>query len=130
MPVRVQFIRQAFDDLVAYAATGNLALFLKKLLRLEEVGKDAGQPLGGSLVGWRKIVVGDRNWRIVFQIDHDETAATILVIGDREDAACYAEAQRRLEALGRTQPETISLAAAMFQISQGERAAKRARRRR
>ena len=59
----------------------------------------------------------------------DETVATIVVIGDREDAACYDDAQRRLKALGQSRPETISLAAAMFQISQAERTAKKSRRR-
>ena len=130
MSVRVQFLPQAFDDLKDYAATGNLPLFLKKLLRLEDVGQDAGQPLGGNLVGWRKIVMGDRTWRILFRMNPEETTATILVIGDRDEAACYDEAQRRLAALGQRQPETISLAAALFEISPASRAAKKARRRR
>ncbi len=65
MPVRVEFTGQAFDDLVEYAKTGNLPLFIKKLLRLEDVGNAAGLPLGRGLTGWRKIVVGDRDWRIV-----------------------------------------------------------------
>ena len=56
MPVRVELIDEA-EDLGKYAATGNLPLFLKKLLRLEEVGKDAGLPLGRGLTGWRKIVI-------------------------------------------------------------------------
>ena len=57
MPIRVELIDEAIADLVRYAESGNLPLFLKKLLRLEEVGKDAGQSLGGNLTGWRKIVV-------------------------------------------------------------------------
>jgi len=66
MPVRVELIDEAIEDLMRYAETGNLPLFLKKLLHLEEAGKHAGLPLGRSLTGWRKIVVGDRNWRIIF----------------------------------------------------------------
>ena len=66
MPVRVELMAEAFADLVRYAQTGNLPLFLKKLIRLEDVGRDAGLPLGRGLTGWRKIVVGDRNWRIIF----------------------------------------------------------------
>ncbi len=39
MPIRVELIDEAVEDLARYAETGNLPLFLKKLLRLEEVGK-------------------------------------------------------------------------------------------
>ncbi len=127
MPVRVEFTAQAFDDLVQYARTGSLSLFLKKLLRLEDVGNDAGLPLGRGLTGWRKIVVGDRTWRIVFKTDPAETVATIWVIGDRDDAACYEEAQRRIQALGADRTETVSLAATMFQISQQRAGTKRRR---
>ena len=89
MPIRVELIDEAVEDLARYAATGNLALFLKKLIRLEEVGKDAGAPFGRDLTGWRKIVVGDRNWRIIFTTNPEKTVATIRVIGDRDDATCY-----------------------------------------
>lgn len=75
MPVRVQLIARANDDLADYARTGNLPLFLKKMLRLEEVGKDAGLPLRGELVGLCKIVVGDRNWRIVCQMSADGSSS-------------------------------------------------------
>ncbi|MBA2598750.1 MAG: hypothetical protein H0V00_19180 [Chloroflexia bacterium] len=115
------------DDLVRYATSGNLPLFLNKLLRLGEVGRDAGLPLGRGLAGWRKIVVGDRDWRIVFKTDPAETIATIWVVGDRDDDACYEEAQRRIQALGMNRPETVSLAAAMFQISQSRAGTKRRR---
>jgi mRNA interferase RelE/StbE len=125
VPVRVEFTGQAFDDLVRYAKTGNLPLFIKKLLGLEEVGEQAGLPLGRGLTGWRKIVVGDRTWRIVFKTDPAETIATVWVIGDRDDDACYEEAQRRIQALGADRPETVSLAAAMFQISQQRAGSKR-----
>lgn len=125
MPVRVELIDAAVDDLRRYAETGNLPLFLKKLIRLEAVGRDAGVPLGKDLTGWRKIVVGDRNWRIIFTTDPQETVATVWVIGDRDDAACYADAERRVRAFGKTRPESASLAAVMFQLSQARRAARR-----
>lgn len=130
MPVRVELIEEAVADLARYAATGNLPLFLKKLIRLEEVGKDAGLPLGRGLTGWRKVVVGDRNWRIIFTVDTDETVATVWVIGDRDDNACYEEARRRVAALGQRQPEAASLAAAMFQLSEMQQSEKRQRRKR
>jgi mRNA interferase RelE/StbE len=127
MPVRVELISEAAEDLARFAESGNLPLFFKKLLRLEEVGQDAGLPLGRGLAGWRKIVVGDRNWRIIFITNHDKTVATVWVIGDRDDAACYQEAQRRIQALGKEQPETTSLAATMFQIAELQRSARKKR---
>jgi mRNA interferase RelE/StbE len=129
MPVRVELISEAIEDLTRHAASGNLPLFLKKLIRLEEVGKDAGLPLGRGLTGWRKIVVGDRNWRIIFTTDPEETVATIWVIGDRNDDACYAEAQRRVQSLGKSRPEASSLAAAMFQISEAQKQERKRRKR-
>jgi mRNA interferase RelE/StbE len=129
MPVRVELIDEAVDDLIRYAETGSLPLFLKKLIRLEEVGKDAGLPLGRGLTGWRKIVVGDRNWRIIFTMDHAETVATVWVVGDRNDFECYEAAQRRVQALGKGQQQAASLAAVMFQLSEMQRATKRRKRR-
>jgi mRNA interferase RelE/StbE len=130
MPVRVELLDEAIEDLTQYATTGNLPLFLKKLIRLEEVGKDAGLPLGRGLTGWRKIVVGDRNWRIIFTTDPDEIVATVWVIGDRDDNACYDEALRRVEALGKNRPEAVSLAAAMFQLSEMRKSETKQRRKR
>jgi mRNA interferase RelE/StbE len=130
MPIRVELIDEAVEDLIGYAESGNLVRFLKKLLRLEEVGKDAGQPLGAGLTNWQKIVVGERDWRIIFTMSPDETVATVWVVGDRADAECYAEAQRRVEKLGGTRTEAATLAAIMFQLSQAQRTARRTKRRR
>ena len=128
MPVRVELIAEAAADLVRYELSGSLPQFLKKLVRLEAVGKDAGQPLGAGLTGWRKIVVGDRNWRIIFTVDPAETIATVWVIGDRDDAACYAEAERRVRAAGESKPEAASLAAVMLQLGESRKADKKRRR--
>lgn len=127
MPIRVELIADAADDLGRYAESGNLPLFLKKLIRLEEVGKDAGLPLGRGLTGWRKIVVGDRDWRILFTMNADDTIATVWVIGDRNDAACYETAKRRLSNLGETDPRAASLAAVMFEIGRARRGQRRGR---
>jgi hypothetical protein len=32
----------------------------------------------------RKVVVGNKDWRVVFQMSEDDQAATVAVIGDRE----------------------------------------------
>lgn len=37
---------------------------LKKMIQLE-TDPEAGQPLVGALIGWRKLTVGNRDWRIV-----------------------------------------------------------------
>lgn len=128
MPVRVELIDEAFDDLVGYATSGNILLFLKKLVRLEAVGEQAGTPLRGHLSGYSKIVVGDRDWRIVFRMSEDRQVATIVVIGDRDDAACYETATRRLAALSGSAPPTVSLAAAMLELVQLSKRPRRDRR--
>jgi mRNA-degrading endonuclease RelE of RelBE toxin-antitoxin system len=125
MPVRVGFIDEAVEDLAGYVETDVFPHLLAKLVRLEEVGKDVGLPLGKALTNWRKIVVGDRAWRIIFTTNQEETMATVWVIGDRDDAACYELATRRVEALPKDQAHNTSLAGVMYQLSQRQRAAKR-----
>ena len=49
-------------------------------------------------------------------------------IGDRDDAACYADAERRIKALGTADPQTKSLAAVMFEIAEARRSTKKERR--
>jgi mRNA interferase RelE/StbE len=118
VPIRVQFTPDARDDLRRYAQTGNIRLFLQKLVRLEEIGKAAGHPLGRGLTGYYKMVLGDRDWRVIFTMNPGETVATVVVIGDRADAACYDQAQKRLAAMDPQTPEITSLAAAMLELPQ------------
>lgn len=114
MSVRVELIDEVVVDLAEQAESGNLKQFFKKLLEIEANGSQAGEPLGRNLVGWRKITVGNRNWRIVFRVDKEETVATVCVIGDREDAACYEEAQRRAQQV--EDADATSLAASMMDL--------------
>lgn len=106
MPYRVELVNDAFADLQRVDKSGRIVDFLTKLVRIEEIGAQAGLPLGHKehrgqkLTGWRKTIVGDRDWRIIFQVDEGSRVATILVIGDRSDAECYAEATRRLKNFG------------------------------
>ena len=118
MPIRVESIPDAVEDLRRYARSGNIRQFLQKLVRLEAVGKQAGLPLGRGLSGYYKIVVGDRDWRIVFTVNAEETIATVVVIGDRADSVCYEQAQRRLVDMGGQSEEVVSLAAAMLELPQ------------
>ncbi len=118
MPVRVELIPDADDDLISYAQSGNITQFLQKLIRLETHGRQAGQPLGRGLSGFYKIVVGDRDWRIVYTLDAAETVATVVVIGDRADAACYDQALRRLRDIEHSSTEAASLATAILALPQ------------
>ena len=80
---------------------------LKKMIHLEQ-NPEAGDALLGGLVGWRKLTVGDRDWRLVWRVSHDETGAAIVDVaeiwafGARSDAEVYAEMSGRIA----TAPET------------------------
>ncbi len=116
MSVRVELVADAVADLTGYVAGGNVKLFLAKLVHIEEAGKDAGQPLAGQLVNFRKVTVGDRNWRIIFHVDPGNTVATVWVTGDRDDSACYQDAVKRLQAMSGGRSEAKSLAAVMLRL--------------
>lgn len=126
MPVRVELLDEAIVDLADHAESGMLRQFFKKLLEIEESGAKAGEPLGRELVGWRKLIVGNRNWRIVFRVDRADEVATICVIGDREDAACYEEAQRRAKRAENA--DAASLAESMMDLFGTRKERKAARR--
>jgi mRNA interferase RelE/StbE len=128
MSVRVELIDDAIADLAKHAETGKLKAFLGKLLEIEAKGSQAGEPLGRNLVGWRKITVGHRNWRIVFRVDKDETVATVCVIGDREDGACYEEAKKRADIV--EDEDAASLAESMMELFGSRRERKAAQKRR
>jgi mRNA interferase RelE/StbE len=126
MAVRVELIDEAVVDLADHAESGMLRPFFKKLLEIEEHGAKAGEPLGKDLVGWRKVTVGNRNWRIVFRVDAERAVATICVIGDREDAACYEEARRRAKLAENA--DATSLAESMMELFGTRKERKAARR--
>jgi mRNA interferase RelE/StbE len=126
--LRVELLDEAVGDLLGYAESGNLKLFLKKLVELEAGGPNLGLPLGRNLRTWRKIVVGNRDWRIVFQISEDEEVATVCVIGDRNDEQCYEEATQRVEATG--DADGRSLAEAMLDLMGSRKERKKAAKRR
>lgn len=114
--VRTDLTEDALQDLNRYSASGNLKLFLKKLVRLEEEGPDVGRPLGQGLVNFRKIVVSDRDWRIIFSMNDNDTVATIWVIGDPADAECYREAARRLEEAEKQRPQMTPLSTILLRL--------------
>jgi len=90
---------------------------LKKCLLLEQ-NPEAGAALRGSLIGFRKLVVGDRDWRIVWRVTHDDSGVTVVdvaevwAIGARSDAEVYSEVQDRVTAL-EDSPHAVPLAEAL-----------------
>jgi mRNA interferase RelE/StbE len=128
VPVRVELIDDAIADLARLAESGKLKSFFAKLLEIEQNGARAGEPLGRDLSGWRKLTVGNRNWRIVFRVDQTETVATVCVIGDREDGACYEEAKRRADRAQNA--DAASLAESMLTLFGSRTERKAAQRRR
>lgn len=73
---------------------------IKGLIKLadapEQRGKPLGSNLGGNLTGYRRLVVGNRDHRIVYRVLDDGTLVVVLVIGPRSDDACYKLALARL----------------------------------
>lgn len=72
---------------------------------LLERSSGAGEPLLGALIGFRKIVVGDRDYRIVWRETSDTEHNPVLDIaevwaaGARNDSEVYAEMNDRLNKL-------------------------------
>jgi len=86
---------------------------LTKMLLLEH-STEAGEPLLGDLMGWRKLTVGDRNWRIIWRTKKDESGgqmieiAQVWAIGARSDSEIYDEMKERL-ASAPASPSTTAL---------------------
>lgn len=93
---------------------------LKKMLLLER-NPHAGEPLLAGLVGWRKLVVGDRHWRVVWRVDRDELGqyyvevSEVWAIGYRKDSEIYDEVRSRVAAAGDA-PATRSLVEVVEQL--------------
>ncbi len=86
----------------------------KKMMHLEQ-NPEAGDALLGGLMGWRKISVGDRDWRLVWRVTHDDAGAVIVDVaeiwafGARSDVEVYEEMQSRIATAPQT-PQTKALA--------------------
>lgn len=77
----------------------------KKLIVIER-NPHAGEPLLGGLVGFRKITVGNRDWRIVWKVSDDQAGGLIVevaevwAVGYRKDGEVYDEITARSKAAG------------------------------
>jgi mRNA interferase RelE/StbE len=83
-------------------------LVARKLKQLEDEPEKRGTPLGSrsssNLTTFRKMVVGDRDYRIVYRVEPDGTVCVIWVIGKRSDDEVYNGALARLKKVGRNHP--------------------------
>lgn len=88
--------REDFHDLDG-AAQRLVAKALKKLETDPHLrGQLLGSRAGGDLTTFRMLVVGNRDYRIVYRIHPDGTVVVVWVIGRRADAEAYEMAMSRI----------------------------------
>ena len=88
---------------------------IKAMKKLEVQPEQRGEPLGsqvtGDLTTFRKLVVGDREFRIIYRVEQDGRVCVVWVIGRRVDRECYALAVSRLQLyVGRPHAEHLQAA--------------------
>lgn len=69
----------------------------KALEKLKTSPEKRGESLSGNLSGWRKLVVGKRSIRIIFQYDPQTDIVWISTIGARRDGEVYRIAASRID---------------------------------
>lgn len=112
----VRLIEAAFDDLRALLRLDPQIVrwAVKKMLLLER-NPQAGAELHGMLIGWRKLTVSNRDWRIIWRVTSDESGAVIVdvaevwAVGARADLEVYEEMRSRVATLPAA-PKTVALA--------------------
>ena len=109
-PQRVCVVRLTEDAIADLHRLGKkdpqiVRAVFKKMLLLER-SSSAGEPLLGALIGFRKLVVGDRDWRIVWRVTADTDGTPILdisevwAVGVRSDSEIYEELKARVTRIG------------------------------
>src|SRR5450830_1591457 len=85
---KVLLTDDALEDLRGLDGSAR-ALVIKALGKLRDSPELRVAPLGirrtGNLAGFRKVVVGDRQYRIVYRVEVDGTICVVWVIGSRVD---------------------------------------------
>ena len=102
----VRLTDPAIEDLHRLASSDpqTVRKVLAKMLMLER-DPNAGDPLLGDLIGFRKLTVADRTWRIVWRVTTDANGSEVIeiaevwAIGARADAEVYAEMTERVAML-------------------------------
>jgi mRNA interferase RelE/StbE len=119
----VRLTEAAMSDLESMARKGDPQVVrwaLKKCLHLERNPR-AGEELRGPLIGYRKLVVGDRGWRVVWRVGRDESqhlvvdVAEVWAVGARSDDEVYTEMTERVAAMA-GRPSTVALAEAIERL--------------
>jgi mRNA interferase RelE/StbE len=111
----VRLIEPAFDDLRALLRLDPQIVrwAIKRMLLLER-NPQAGAELHGTLIGWRKLTVSNRDWRIVWRVYSDESGTVIVdvaevwAVGARADSEVYDEMRSRVATLPPA-PRTVAL---------------------
>ena len=96
---RVQLTDEAVEDLADLDGSPRRAVFkaLKKLqTEPEQRGAPLGRRSGGNLTTFRKLVVGNRDYRIVYRVEPDGSVVVVWVIARRSDDEVYQLAVSRL----------------------------------
>ena len=92
----------------------------------------AGEELHGDLIGWRKLVVGNRDWRIIWRATSDDIGAIVVdiaevwAVGARSDAAVYREMAERVALLPKN-PPTLALTEVIERLGRAATAIQAAR---
>jgi mRNA interferase RelE/StbE len=114
--VEVRLTTPAFGDLERLARLDPQIVrwALKKMLLIER-DPFAGETLRGKLTGWRKLVVGDRDWRVVWRVVAEDTDTITVDVGEvwaagaRSDHEVYDEMTARVARMKKS-PATVALA--------------------
>lgn len=95
---KVVLTEDAKDDLRDLDGSAQ-ELVVKGLVKLQTEPEKRGEPLGArassDLTGFRKLVVGNRTYRIVYRVEADGTVCVVWVIGRRVDGEAYKVALER-----------------------------------
>ncbi len=118
----VRLTEPAFEDLRALLRLDPQLVrqALKKMLLLER-DPQAGEPLHGSLIGYRRLVLGDRDRRLIWRVTHDDSGTVIVdvaevwAVGARSDDEVYDEMRSRVT-LMTDSPATLALAAVIERL--------------
>jgi mRNA interferase RelE/StbE len=97
---KVFLIEDAREDLRGLDKSARI-IVAKGLIKLQDEPEKRGLPLGSQatsdLTGLRKLVVGNRDYRIVFRVEDDGSVCVVWVIGRRADSEVYQIAAARLK---------------------------------
>ncbi len=95
----VKLLREAAEDVRDLDGSAQV-LVLKALEKLKTNPEQRGQPLGstvaGNLTTFRKLVVGNRDYRIVYRCLDENRVAVVMVVAKRADNEVYELAVSRL----------------------------------